>query len=108
MHSVAFLLGAAFAVAASTNLPVIIYSLFWKKFNARGAIAAQIVGLVSSVGLLVVGPAVFGPKGLILKDLQPLFPFINPGLISIPLGFAAGWLGTVIGGRNRESEGRFE
>lgn len=106
--NVAFLVGVAFAVAASANLPVILYSLYWKRFNTVGAVSALVVGLVTSIGLVAVSPAVIGAKGLILPDMQPLFPFINPGLVSIPLGFIAGWLGSVLSSRSEESEIKYE
>jgi cation/acetate symporter len=105
--NVAFLVGLAFAVAASANLPVILYSLYWKRFNTAGAVSALLAGVVSAVGLVLVGPAVIGPKGLMLPDVQPLVSLINPGIISIPIGFLAGWLGTVLTVREATSEDRF-
>lgn len=105
--NVAFLVGLAFAVAASANLPVILYSLYWRRFNTIGAMSALITGVVSAVGLVLVGPAVIGPKGLILPEVQPLISLINPGIISIPLSFIAGWLGTVLSAAEPTSEERF-
>ena len=105
--NVAFLVGLAFAVAASANLPVILYSLYWKRFNTTGAVSALIAGVVSAAGLVLVGPAVIGPKGLVLTDVQPLISLINPGIISIPIGFFSGWLGTVLTARELISEERF-
>jgi cation/acetate symporter len=105
--NVAFLVGLAFAVAASANLPVILFSLYWKRFNTTGAVSALIAGVVSAVVLVLVGPAVIGPKGLVLTDVQPLISLINPGIISIPIGFFAGWLGTVLTARELTSEERF-
>jgi len=105
--NVAFLVGLAFAVAASANLPVILFSLFWKRFNTSGAVAALSVGLCSALGMVVVGPAFIGPKGLLLHGLHPLSTLINPGIVSIPLGFLAGWLGTVLTRREPRSERRF-
>ena len=105
--NVAFLVGLAFAVAASANLPVILYSLYWKRFNTAGAVSALLAGVVSAVGLVLVGPAVIGPKGLMLADVQPLISLINPGIISIPIGFLAGWLGTVVTVREVTSENLF-
>jgi len=90
--NVAFLVGLAFSLAASANLPVILLSLFWRRFNDAGAIAGVVVGTVTSVGLVLVGPAVMGPNGLLVTSLKPLFPLANPGIVSIPCGFAAAWL----------------
>ncbi|MFJ7068356.1 cation acetate symporter [Streptomyces sp. NPDC101115] len=94
--NVAFLVGLAFAVAASANLPVLLYSLFWRRFTTRGAVWSVYGGLVPAVLLVVVSPVVSGsPESLFPGvDLQ-LFPLQNPGVVSIPLGFLAGWLGTV-------------
>ncbi|MGY4177701.1 cation/acetate symporter [Bradyrhizobium sp. USDA 4518] len=105
--NVAFLVGLAYAVAGSANLPVILYSLYWRRFNTVGAMSALTVGLTSSVGLVLVSPAVIGAKGLIMTDLQPLISLTNPGIISIPLGFLAGWLGTVLSAREPSSEDSF-
>ncbi len=94
--NVAFLVSLAFAVAASANLPVILYTIYWKRFNTNGAIWAMAVGLITSIGLVIIGPNVFNPvegKAMFVGD--PLFPLTTPGLVSIPLGFLAGYLGTV-------------
>ncbi|MEE1751640.1 solute symporter family protein [Streptomyces sp. SP18CS02] len=94
--NVAFLVGLAFAVAASANLPVLLYSLFWRGFTTRGAVWSVYGGLVPSVLLVVFSPVVSGtPESLFPGADFRLFPLQNPGLLSIPLGFLAGWLGTV-------------
>ncbi|MFD4408606.1 cation acetate symporter [Streptomyces sp. NPDC058251] len=94
--NVAFLVGLAFAVAASANLPVLLYSLFWRSFTTRGAVWAVYGGLVPALLLVLLSPVVSGsPESLFPSvDIQ-YFPLQNPGLVSIPLGFLAGWLGTV-------------
>ncbi len=113
--NVAFLVALAFAVAASANLPAILYSLFWRRFNTAGACAAIYGGLISSVVLVVfspvvsgkVTPAVLDAAGAVITPaksaaLFPMgtdfhwFPLENPGLLSIPIGFFCGWLGTVL------------
>jgi cation/acetate symporter len=94
--NVAFLVGLAFAVAASANLPVLLYSLFWRGFTTRGAVWAVYGGLVPSVVLVLLSPVVSGSPQSLFPDLDfQYFPLQNPGLVSIPLGFVAGWLGTV-------------
>lgn len=94
-QNVAFLVALAFAVAASGNLPAILYSLFWKRFNTAGAVSAIYGGLVSALLLVVFSPVVSGAKTSLLKDVDfSWFPLSNPGIISIPLGFLAGWIGT--------------
>jgi cation/acetate symporter len=93
--NVAFLVSLAFAVAASANLPVIIYTIYWKRFNTTGAIWAMVVGLISAIGLVIISPNVFSPEvGKAIFVGNPLFPYTTPGIVSIPLGFIAGYLGT--------------
>jgi cation/acetate symporter len=97
----AFLVGLAFAVAASANLPVIIFSVFWKRFNTNGAVAGLSVGLLSSIILILLSPnGLFGKAGAI-------FPLENPGIVSIPIGFLAAWLGTIFTARDPEAEAKF-
>ncbi|MCJ1681119.1 cation acetate symporter [Streptomyces sp. APSN-46.1] len=94
--NVAFLVGLAFAVAASANLPVLMYSLFWRNFTTRGAVWSVYGGLLPAVLLVVLSPVVSGsPESLFPGVDFQYFPLQNPGIVSIPLGFLAGWLGTV-------------
>ncbi|MER7840285.1 cation acetate symporter [Streptomyces sp. NPDC096040] len=94
--NVAFLVGLAFAVAASANLPALLYSLFWRDFTTRGAVWAVYGGLVPALGLVVLSPVVSGSPGALFPGVDfQYFPLQNPGIVSIPLGFLAGWLGTV-------------
>ncbi|MEE1801837.1 cation acetate symporter [Streptomyces sp. NPDC101062] len=95
--NVAGLVALAFAVAASANLPTILYSLFWKKFTTQGALWSIYGGLSSSVLLVLFSPVVSGKPTSMFPDVDfHFFPLENPGLISIPLGFLLGWLGTVL------------
>ncbi|GIF69811.1 cation acetate symporter [Asanoa ishikariensis] len=95
--NVAFLVALAFAVAASGNLPAILYSLFWKRFNTSGATWAIYGGLISAVVLVFFSPVVSGSAtAMFSKSDWQWFPLNNPGLISIPFGFFCGWLGTII------------
>ncbi|MFE1286783.1 cation acetate symporter [Streptomyces sp. NPDC058751] len=95
--NVAFLVGLAFAVAASANLPVLLYSLFWRSFTTRGAVWSVYGGLVPALLLVLLSPVVSGsPESLFPGVDFQYFPLQNPGLVSVPLGFLAGWLGTVI------------
>ncbi|MFD4326068.1 cation acetate symporter [Nocardioides sp. NPDC058538] len=102
--NIAFLVALAFAVAASANLPAIIYNMFWARFNTRGAVWSIYGGLISCVGLVFFSPVVSGKVDPATGDSLSLFPagidfswfpLENPGIISIPLGFFLGWLGTV-------------
>ena len=103
-QNIAFLVALAFAVAASANLPTIIYSLFWKRFTTRGALWSIYGGLISSVTLIIFSPVVSGKAVVEATGKSPSmlqgvdfhwFPLDNPGLISIPLAFLLGWLGSV-------------
>jgi len=95
--NVAFLVALAFAVAASGNLPAILYSLFWKRFTTTGAVAAIYGGLISAVVLVFFSPVVSGfPTAMYPNSDWHWFPLSNPGIISIPIGFLCGWLGTVL------------
>lgn len=104
--NVAFLVGLAFAVAASANLPVIVLSLFWKRFNTAGAVWGLGVGLVGSIVLIILSPSVMDPSGKALINAAPLFPLKNPGIVSIPLGFLAAWIATLMS-NDRTSEAKF-
>ena len=100
--NVAFLVGLAFAVAASANVPSIVLTLFWKRFNSTGMIVGMATGLVSSLVLIVLSPAVMGvdpPTAAVRHLIQspPLFPLENPGILSVPLGFIGAWVGTLMG-----------
>ncbi|MCX5113984.1 cation acetate symporter [Streptomyces sp. NBC_00378] len=96
--NVAGLVALAFAVAASANLPTILYSLFWKRFTTQGALWSIYGGLATSVILVLFSPVVSGnPKTSMFKGVDfAWFPLENPGLISIPLGFLLGWIGSLL------------
>jgi cation/acetate symporter len=96
-QNVAFLVALAFAVAASANLPTIIYSLFWKKFSTRGAVWSMYGGLAAAVVLIAFSPVVSGAETSMIPSADfAWFPLKNPGIVSIPLAFFLGWLGTVL------------
>ncbi|MED7952050.1 cation acetate symporter [Streptomyces sp. BE20] len=93
----AALVALAFAVAASANLPTLLYSLFWKRFNTVGAVSSVYAGLISSVLLVAFSTVVSGkPTSLLPHSDFHWFPLENPGLVSIPIGFLAGWIGTML------------
>jgi len=83
--NVTFLVGLAFAVAASANLPAIIMILFWPRVTSAGIIASITVGMISSLGLIALCPDMWGLYGL--PPSQAPVPFSNPGIVSIPLSF---------------------
>ncbi|MFE7777486.1 cation acetate symporter [Streptomyces sp. NPDC057445] len=95
--NVAGLVALAFAVAASANLPTILYSLFWKRFTTPGALWSIYGGLLSSVVLVLFSPVVSGkPSSMFPSADFAWFPLENPGIVSIPLGFLLGWLGSLL------------
>ncbi|MQA94014.1 MAG: sodium/solute symporter [Streptosporangiales bacterium] len=103
--NVAFLVALAFAIAASANLPTILLSLFWKRFNTAGAVAGIYGGLISSVVLVFFSPVVSGkvdPVTGASASLFPLgvdfawFPLENPGLVSVPFSFLCAILGALL------------
>nr|WP_174553249.1 cation acetate symporter [Nocardia beijingensis] len=102
-QNVAFLVALAFAVAASANLPTILYSLFWRRFNTTGALWSMYGGLISTIVLIVFSPAVSGSKTAMLPGSDfDWFPLSNPGIVSIPLAFVLGIIGTFVGGRSED------
>jgi cation/acetate symporter len=100
--NVAFLVGLAFAVAASANVPAILLTLYWRRFNTTGMIAGMLTGLLSAVVLIVLSPSVMGvdAPGVAARHLiqaAPLFPLDNPAIVSVPLGFLAAVVGALLG-----------
>ena len=105
--NIAFLVALAFAVAASANLPALLFNLFWRRFNTYGAMWSIYGGLISAVVLVVFSPVVSGkPTSMITGSDFAWFPLSNPGIVSIPLGFLFGVLGTILG-RDKSSEARY-
>jgi len=98
--NVAVLVILAICVAASANFPVLVLSLFWRRFNTGGVIGGMTLGLVSSVLLAMIGPA--------MRGADALWPLVNPTIVSLPLGFLGGVLGTLIAGRDINNEKRFD
>jgi cation/acetate symporter len=91
--NIQFLVSLTFAVAASANFPALWLALTWRRFNTTGALVGVAVGLVSSIALIVLSPAVWpGPD----SEGSP-FPIVNPAIVSVPLGFLACWAGTLLG-----------
>ena len=96
-QNVAFLVALAFAVAASANLPTIVYSLFWKGFTTRGALWSMYGGLTSALVLIVFSPVVSGSETSMIPGADfAIFPLSNPGVVSIPLAFLLGWIASIL------------
>ena len=103
-QNIAFLVALAFAVAASANLPTILYSLFWRGFTTRGAVWSMYGGLAVTVGLIIFSPVFSGTETSMFGAGVDFawFPLSNPGIISIPAGFFLGWLGSVTSTRKED------
>ncbi|MEJ7629539.1 MAG: cation acetate symporter [Nocardioidaceae bacterium] len=113
--NIAFLVALAFAVAASANVPSLLYNLFWRGFNTRGAVWSIYGGLISSVGLVFFSPVVSGKVDPTTGESTSLFaigtdfswfPLENPGIVSIPVGFLLGYLGSITS-REPAAEARY-
>src|SRR3954465_13848265 len=95
--NVSFMVGLAFAVAASAKFPRRLLALTWRRFNTTGAVVGVTLGVVSSIALVIMSPGVWpGPA----SEGSP-FPLANPGIVSIPLGFLGCWLGTMLSHERR-------
>jgi cation/acetate symporter len=99
-QNIAFMVSLAFAIAASANFPVLLMSVLWKGCTTRGAVIGGFLGLISSVLLTVVSPAVWeatlgNPKG------SALFPYASPALFSMTIGFVGIWLFSLLDGSAR-------
>jgi cation/acetate symporter len=97
--NVSYMVGLAFAVAASANFPALLLALTWKRFNTTGAVTGVLVGVVSSVGLVLVGPDVRS---------DPLIELTQPAIISVPLGFLGCILGTLLSSPEGKAERGFD
>ncbi len=112
--NVAFLVALAFAVAASANLPVILLSIFWRRFTTEGAVWGLASGLLSSLVLIVMSPSIMGvdaptvaASARHLIQMRPIFPLENPGILSIPLGFLGALFGTLTSRVDPQAEAKF-
>ena len=86
-QNVAFMVGLAFAVAASGNFPALVLSVFWRGFTTRGAVASMAAGTAASLLLIGLSPTIMVD---LMGAQEALFPLKNPALVTIPLGFAVG------------------
>ena len=88
-QNVAYMVGLAFAIAASANFPALVLSMFWRKFTTRAAQMSMLAGTAASLTLIYLSPTI---QIDVLKNTSAWFPLRNPGLVSIPLSFAIGTL----------------
>jgi cation/acetate symporter len=86
-QNVAYMVGLAFAIAASANFPALVMSVFWRPFTTRGAQASMLAGTTAALVLIYFSPTI---QVQILGNAAAPFPLRNPGIVTIPLAFAAG------------------
>lgn len=103
-QNVAFMVGLAFAIAASSNFPALVMSIFWKKFTTVGALFSIYTGLITSVVLIILSPTVWVD---ILKNPEPIFPLKNPGIISFFASFIAGAVVSLVT-EEKEAEKKYD
>jgi cation/acetate symporter len=103
--NVSFMVGLAFAIAASANFPALVLALTWRRFNTMGAVWGVTLGVTSAILLIIVSPKVW--PGADTDTGSPVgWTLANPGIISIPLGFLGCILGTLLS-RERGTEHSF-
>ncbi|WP_433869914.1 solute symporter family protein [Saccharopolyspora sp. CA-218241] len=107
-QNIAFLVGLAFAFAASANFSTLLFSLFWRRFNTTGTLWGIYGGLASCLVLVVFSPVVSGAPDAVVPDVDfAWFPLSNPGIVSIPVSLLCGYVGTFVGegvSRRRSAE----
>jgi cation/acetate symporter len=95
--NVSFMVGLAFAIAASANFPALLLALTWPRFNTTGAVTGVLFGVVTALGLIIISPIVWGGvPGAPDTGAFKWYDLNNPGIISIPMGFLGCYLGTVL------------
>lgn len=100
--NVAFLVSIAFCIAASANVPTLLFTIYWKRFNTTGAVASMLTGLIVAVVLVILGPNVINPvEGKAFFVGEPLFPWTNPAIISVPAGFLAAIIGSLLSPKSK-------
>lgn len=87
-QNIIYLAGLALAIAASVNFPILILSMYWRRLSTRGTVIGGWLGLVTAVSLVIAGPAVWVQ---ILGNDEPLWPYKDPALFSMPIAFLAAW-----------------
>lgn len=87
-QNIAFVVGLAFAIAASANFPILFLSMFWKKLTTRGAVIGGSLGLFTAVMLVILGPIVWVD---ILGNAEAIFPYKYPALFSVSAAFIGIW-----------------
>jgi cation/acetate symporter len=104
--NVTFLVSMTFVVAASSVFPVLLLTIYWKRFNKIGAITGMLSGLLASVILLLLGPNIMNADGGWIER-DAIIPLYNPGVIAIPIGFIGAYIGTMLARKRKQSDAEF-
>ncbi|MFB4169718.1 cation acetate symporter [Virgibacillus sp. JSM 102003] len=104
--NVTFLVSLTFIVAASSNLPVLLFTIYWKRFTQSGAIIGMVCGLTASLILLIFGPHIMNLDGGWIQR-EPLVPLHNPGIFAIPIGFLGAYFGSLVTRESQHSNHEF-
>lgn len=102
-QNIAFMVGLAFAVAASANFPILILSIYWSKLTTRGAFIGGFMGLITAVSLVILGPNVWVQ---ILGNEKAIFPYAHPALFSVTVAFVSIWFFSIIDNSKRATAER--
>ncbi len=102
-QNIAFMVGLAFAIAASANFPILFLSIYWKKLTTRGAFLGGLCGLATAVTLVIVGPIVWVQ---ILGNAEALFPYKHPAIVSVTVAFIGIWFFSITDNSKRAQEER--
>ncbi|HEY6098674.1 MAG TPA: cation acetate symporter, partial [Anaeromyxobacter sp.] len=103
-QNVAFMVGLAFAIAASANFPALLMSIVWKKFTTQGAVWSIIVGAFSSVGMILLSKTVWVD---VFKNEHAIFPMKNPAIFSMTAAFVVGIVVSLLS-PEKEAQEKFE
>jgi cation/acetate symporter len=99
-QNVAFMVGLAFAIAASANFPALVLAIFWRGYTTAGAVTSMVLGTVTTLGLIWLSPTI---QVDVLKHAAAWFPLKNPALVTMPLSFVAGIVVSLLARRPAEA-----
>ncbi len=102
-QNIAFMVGLAFSIAASCNFPVLILSMYWKNLTTRGAMIGGWLGLLTAVGLMILGPTIWVQ---VMGNAKAIFPYEYPALFSMIVAFAGIWFFSITDKSTSASEER--
>ncbi|WP_042149794.1 cation acetate symporter [Paucisalibacillus sp. EB02] len=105
--NVTFLVSMTFIVAAASNFPVLLLTIYWKRFTQVGAITGMVSGLLASLVLVVLGPHIMNLDGGWIAR-EAIISLHNPGIIAIPIGFLGAYLGTLFSSKQTQPLGDFK